>query len=214
MTEARATYLFDPLCGWCYAVAPAIARLAESGALAITPLPVGLFAGPGARPMSADFAAYAWSNDQRIAALTGQPFSEAYRRDVLGPQGGAFDSGPATRLLTWVAGQRPDLELPCMARLQKARFVGGRDLTDPAVLGSVAADLELDRVAAERAVADDPTLAAATEDRIGRGGALMTRLHLGGVPALVLHGPAGDRVVDTRALLGDPAALLAAFAAD
>jgi len=53
------TYLFDPLRGWCY----------------------------GARPMDANFAAYAWANDQRIAQMTGLPFSPAYRDGVLGAGG-------------------------------------------------------------------------------------------------------------------------------
>ena len=46
--------------------------------------------------MDAQFAAYAWQNDQRIARLTGQPFSELYRTEVLRKIGGMFDSAPAT----------------------------------------------------------------------------------------------------------------------
>lgn len=40
--------------------------------------PTGLFAG-GGRTMDAAFADYAWSNDLRIAKLTGQRFTEAWR---------------------------------------------------------------------------------------------------------------------------------------
>jgi hypothetical protein len=40
--------------------------------------------------MDAHFAEFAWQNDQRIARLTGQIFSEAYRKNVLGRTGGAF----------------------------------------------------------------------------------------------------------------------------
>ena len=71
------TYLFDPLCGWCYAAAPVLARLQATPGVQVVLAPTGLFAGAGARPMDAQFAAYAWSNDQRIAQLTGQPFSPA-----------------------------------------------------------------------------------------------------------------------------------------
>ena len=59
-------YLFDPLCGWCYGAAPTVSALLETSGLSIELLPTGLFAGEGARPMSDEFAAYAWSNDQRI----------------------------------------------------------------------------------------------------------------------------------------------------
>lgn len=47
-------YLYDPLCGWCYAAAPGIARLREAG-VTVTPRPTGLFAEPG-RVMTAAFA--------------------------------------------------------------------------------------------------------------------------------------------------------------
>ena len=31
MTDATVTYLFDPLCGWCYGATPMLDRLAASG---------------------------------------------------------------------------------------------------------------------------------------------------------------------------------------
>lgn len=77
------TYLFDPLCGWCYGASPALEGLLQQDGLVLTIIPTGLFAGPGAFPMNAGFAAHAWEADQRIAKLTGQVFSEDYRRNVL-----------------------------------------------------------------------------------------------------------------------------------
>src|SRR2546423_699122 len=93
--DMRVTYLFDPLCGWCYGAAPALGGLAQLDGVSLELMPTGLFAGGGARAMDAQFAAYAWQNDQRIARLTGQPFSDAYRTEVLGKPG-MFDSAPAT----------------------------------------------------------------------------------------------------------------------
>ena len=87
---------FDPLCGWCYGAGPALERLAQLDDVTLDLMPTGLFAGEGARPMDAQFAAYAWQNDERIARLTGQPFSEIYCSRVLGHAGGMFDSAPAT----------------------------------------------------------------------------------------------------------------------
>lgn len=51
------TYLFDPLCGWCYAAAPALKFLQGQEGVAVVLAPTGLFAGAGARPMDAQFAA-------------------------------------------------------------------------------------------------------------------------------------------------------------
>src|SRR5579859_8028319 len=93
-------YLFDPLCGWCYGAMPAVSDLIQTTDIAVELLPSGLFSGGGARPMDDDFAAYAWFNDQRIARLTGQRFTEQYHRRVLGDPQRLFDSGPATVALT------------------------------------------------------------------------------------------------------------------
>ena len=96
------TYLFDPLCGWCYGASPAIQRLGQEATITLELAPTGLFSG-GGRVMSADFADFAWSNDIRIGKLTGQTFSEAYRSQVLGQHGTRFDSSAASLALTAVA---------------------------------------------------------------------------------------------------------------
>ena len=49
------TYLFDPLCGWCYGAAPAILRLAKDPSVSLALAPTGLFSG-GGRTMDAAFA--------------------------------------------------------------------------------------------------------------------------------------------------------------
>src|SRR5690242_9054966 len=43
------TYLFDPLCGWCYGACPVLDRLALLGDATLELMPTGLFAGEGAR---------------------------------------------------------------------------------------------------------------------------------------------------------------------
>ncbi|MCS4229363.1 protein-disulfide isomerase-like protein with CxxC motif [Stenotrophomonas chelatiphaga] len=79
MPQNTLLYLFDPLCGWCYGAAPALDALTNHPSIELMLLPSGLFTGRGARPQNRQWADYAWANDQRIAALTGQVFSEAYR---------------------------------------------------------------------------------------------------------------------------------------
>eukprot|EP01041_Mallomonas_annulata_P029412 gene29412-51407_t len=127
--------------------------------------PTGLFAGAGARPMDAQFAAYAWANDQRIQQLTGQPFTQAYRDKILGAEGGRFDSGPATLALTAVAQTAPERELDALHALQHARYVDGRDNTDPAVIAEVLRALGLQQ-AATLALSPDTALQRATADGV------------------------------------------------
>ena len=43
----RVTYLFDPLCGWCYGAGPALERLAQLDDVTLELMPTGLFAGEG-----------------------------------------------------------------------------------------------------------------------------------------------------------------------
>lgn len=204
---AHATYLFDPLCGWCYGAAPVLERLAADAELAITYLPTGLFAGSGARAMDAAFAAYAWRNDERIAAMTGQPFSAAYRDRVLGVPGW-FDSGPATLALTAVAQTAADREAEALRAIQAARFVQGHDVTDLAVLSETLRGLGLVE-AADRLTRPDDALRTACAARVQQGQAAMRRFGANGVPAMLAGSGEERRLVPANALFGDAGALAA-----
>ena len=45
------TYLFDPLCGWCYGASATLKSLAEQPGLVVKLLPTGLFSRPDAPRM-------------------------------------------------------------------------------------------------------------------------------------------------------------------
>ena len=181
MPNVTVTYLFDPLCGWCYAAAPALKFLQAQEGVEVVLAPTGLFAGAGARPMDAQFAAYAWANDQRIQQLTGQPFTQAYRDQILGAEGGRFDSGPATLALTAVAQTAPERELDALHALQHARYVDGRDNTDPAVIADVLRATGLQE-AADLALAPDTALQRATAERTTTAQAMLRAVGARGVP--------------------------------
>ena len=203
------TYLFDPLCGWCYAAAPALKFLQAQEGVEVVLAPTGLFAGAGARPMDAQFAAYAWANDQRIQQLTGQPFTQAYRDKILGAEGGRFDSGPATLALTAVAQTAPERELDALHALQHARYVDGRDNTDPAVIAEVLRALGLQQ-AATLALSPDTALQRATADRTATAQAMLRAVGARGVPQLVVTGQSGALwLLGGDALLGPREQLLA-----
>jgi putative protein-disulfide isomerase len=187
--SAPITYLFDPFCGWCYGAAPQIARIREAlGDQAIQGLPVGLFAGEHAQPMNAEFRDYAWSNDQRIAAMTGQVFSPAYFDGVLSDFDAPLDSGPPTLAFAVADLLRRGSGLALLDRMQRARFVEGRNLTSTETLLDLAGELGHDR-ARFRTALEGPDGAAALKTALDHVEILMRRLRLRGVPALaVLHG--------------------------
>ena len=166
------TYLLDPLCGWCYAAAPALKYLQGVEGIEVALAPTGLFAGAGARPMDAQFAAYAWANDQRIQQLTGQLFTQAYRDHILGAANRRFDSGPATLALTAVAQTAPDRELEALHALQHARYVEGRDTADAAVIADVLISLGL-QAAADLLRKSHDALRAALLERVAAARATM-----------------------------------------
>lgn len=193
------TYLFDPLCGWCYGAAATLEKLAARPGVMVELAPTGLFAGDGARPMDEAFAAYAWSNDERIARLTGQPFSQVYRRDVLGDRTRPFDSAPATLALVAVALVAPERELEALKAVQKTRYVEGGDVTDAATLSQVLRSLKLD-AAADRLAEPDDALLASNRERIEAARTAMRRFGATGVPALIVGIGDNRRILQASAL--------------
>jgi len=201
------TYLFDPLCGWCYGASPTVQRLGRREDLRFELVPTGLFSGRGARAMDATFAAYAWSNDERIEGLTGQPFTQAYRTQVLDKPGSRFDSTAATLALTAVALTSPEHELATLKLLQEARYVHGLDTSTVPVAAQLLSDTGL-TAAADRLVATDPALLAANRERIRKAQALMQTFGAQGVPAMVVTDQSGSRLLRGDVLYGRSESLL------
>lgn len=206
------TYLFDPLCGWCYGASPALGRLSAQEEFSVELVPTGLFAGAGAFPMNPGFAAHAWDADQRIAKLTGQRFTEAYRTKVLENPESRVDSGPATLALTAVRLTAPEREFEALKVIQQVRYVDGRDNGDPAVIADVLASLGL-TAAAARFDAPDDELQSANGARIAEGAAEMRRFGARGVPTLIAGAGRERRIVDSSALYGGIDTLISALRA-
>ncbi len=179
-------YLYDPLCGWCYGAMPALAALRSGGAVRIELLPTGLFSGTGARVMDADFAAFAWSNDQRIERASGQPFTEAYRVGVLADRTQLFDSGPATRALAAVACTDPGKEYEVLKAIQQARYGLGHDVTSVPVLADLLRALGLDEAAALIAHPSGD-LIVANDARITKAQIALQAFGARGVPTFILE---------------------------
>lgn len=191
-------YLYDPLCGWCYGASPGLDKLAAEPQNRITLQPTGLFSRSG-RVMDAEFAAYAWGNDRRIAQLTGLEFSETYRTQVLGAAGEAFDSWYLVQAMTAVAQTAPEKQRGMLKAFQTARYVDGRQTADAEV---VAAILTENGLAEAAALLDTPDLLAAAEQEIQAGQAWMQQYGLRGVPALLVRAQneSGWRAADSSVL--------------
>lgn len=206
------SYVFDPLCGWCYGAIETVSVLSGIPAVQLHLMPSGLFSGPGARPMDDAFAAFAWSNDQRIERLTGQAFSERYRDQVLADRRQMFDSGPASIALTAVALTAPERELEALEAIQRARFVEGLDVTKPETLAALLHAHGLDQAAA---LLTEPgsRLVEAHRARVARAQALLQAFGARGVPAFILEDDSGRRLLDGSSVHANPQSFLEQFAA-
>ncbi|MGR3807258.1 putative protein-disulfide isomerase [Pasteurella testudinis DSM 23072] len=185
MAAVKLTYLFDPLCGWCYGASPAVSEIAKHKEIELQLLPTGLFSG-GERSMNAEFSQYAWSNDQRIQTLTGQLFSDIYYQNVLQAFGTPFNSFAMVQALTAV---QPEQRLTALSAMQQARYVAGRNVTDLAVLAEILRENGFGD-AAEKLFSENNKQSAV--EWIQTGQQLAAKLGIQGVPALLLHTENGE----------------------
>ncbi|UVK50485.1 DsbA family protein [Mesorhizobium sp. AR02] len=211
MSNSDVTYLFDPLCGWCYGATPMLDRLSASG-VRLALLPTGLFSGAGARPMDEGFAAHAWANDQRIERLTGQTFTQAYQHNVLNIRGTLLDSHAATLGISAAGLEDPSRRLTALKAIQRARYVDGRDIVTVEGVAGVLADAGMADAAA---TLKKPTeiLLTAHGELVGRGRALFQRLRADGVPSLAVVRNDTPQLIGSNALFGSFDNLLAHIAA-
>lgn len=209
-------YLFDPLCGWCYASAPALEYLAKTCPQKLELLPSGLFSEAGARTITAQWATHAWTNDQRIAALTGQRFSESYH--ALLQSHARFDSQYLNRALTACREIAPAAEAGLLRELQIARYVDGLDTSRSEVVAQISQGYALKHqldftrhITAERLTADG-ALQHITDQRINSVKTLMDSLGVSGVPLLLATAGGKTQAISGHSLYGGPTAIRHALA--
>lgn len=196
-------YLYDPLCGWCYGAMPAIHALADLGDCIVEPVPSGLFAGTPDKRIDAEMASHIEQADARIAGMSGQRFSDLYRRKVLANPDMPFDSRPATEALTAVSVWDITRELDALHALQRERFVAGRDISNREVIAqALAASLGDDAEAWRKRLAH-PELPAVTDKRIARAKKVMKSIGMSGVPALVWPSEQGLRLLPGQWLFNE-----------
>lgn len=189
-------YLFDPLCGWCYGASPAIRRLAQR--FKLEAFATGLFADTG-RTADSGFAEYAWENDMRIQALTGQAFGENYRRNVL-QNGGEFNSRALSEACYALIGHRPEQWTADLALLQKARYEDGMDTSQRQTVSRILKDNGLGAIADVMATQENTDRTTAW---IRQGQALAQRFGVQGVPLLIARTEHGFTVIPGQLLYRD-----------
>jgi len=177
-------YIFDPMCGWCYAAAPLVDAARSVPGLKVEFHGGGMMTGANRRPITAQWRDYVMPHDRRIAELTGQPFGEGYFEGLLRDIGAVMDSEPPTTAVLAAEALRSGGGLDMIHRLQRAHYVEGRRIADLDVLTSVAAELGFDAEAFASAFAR--LSGEATSRHIAESRQLLQRAGGQGFPTFVL----------------------------
>ncbi|AZZ94241.1 DsbA family protein [Hahella sp. KA22] len=196
-------YFYDPICGWCYAAAPLIRKAREL--MPVNLRAGGLMIGANRQPVNESLRRYVMPHDQRIQALTGQPFGDAYFNGLLRDQDAVFDSEPPIRAVLAAESLGGDA-LAMLHRLQQAHYVEGERIADLATLTRLAQSIGLD---GERFTAQMSVNASSAAAHIQATRREMTRLSLRGYPSLALIIDGSVVPVTVGPYLGKPDAFAA-----
>ncbi len=205
-TTATLHYLYDPLCGWCYAAAPLVQAAQAVSGLALALHAGGMMAGAQRQPVTPALRNYVMPHDRRIHALTGQPFGDAYFNGLLCDPQAVFDSEPPiTAILAAAAlsaGAPQDLAPAMLKRIQQAHYVEGRQIARPEVLATLAAELGMTPQAFDAAYS--AAAGAPVARHIDDSRRLLDALGGRGFPTFALETEGGYRVLDFGPYLGKP----------
>lgn len=195
-------YVFDPLCGWCYAAAPLVEAVRGLDGLKIALHSGGMMVGEYRQKIDNHWRDYVMPHDQRIAQLTGQPFGEAYFEGLLRDTGAVMDSEPPTTAIL-AAEELGGRGLDMLHAIQRAHYVDGRRIADQQVLAELASGLALDAEAFQGSFAR--LSGAATHEHFKASRSVLQQLEGQGFPTLALESGDGRMTrIDVGSWLGRP----------
>jgi putative protein-disulfide isomerase len=136
-------YIFDPLCGWCYAASPLVrATMHElSEVVALRLHPGLLFEDPV--NLGASWRHHIVQADQHIHQLSGVRFGGAYFERIKHAEPLIFASSPPAAAVLAAEQLGASAGLDMLEAIQLAHYEAGLDVCDPQQLRSIAAQLSL-----------------------------------------------------------------------
>lgn len=171
-------YVGDPMCSWCWGSAPTLTKLQEQYPIPLRVVMGGLRTGANAEPMDAEARRRLATYWEDVAQRTGQPFSTA----SLERDGWRYDTEPSCRAVVTMRELTPHDTLRWVARLHRAFYVEGVDLTDPTVFPHLLGGFDVDRGRFAELFADDAIARRTRQDVQG------ARLHgATGFPTVLLR---------------------------
>ncbi|MBB6584838.1 DsbA family protein [Ralstonia solanacearum] len=181
--NATLHYLYDPFCGWCYASAPVISAIQSLPGLTIQAHGLGMLSGEHTRWMAPDWRDFVRPHEQRIHALSGQPFGAAYTEGVQERTDVRLDSSPPIAAML-AAESLAGRGIEMLKRLQVAYYQEGRSIAETPVILELAAEIGLDTTAFAKVF--DTVSREQVKAHLETTQDLLHRLQVRGVPAFAL----------------------------
>jgi len=145
-------YFADPMCSWCWGFSPVMAQVCtKTEGQADLVVMLG-----GLRPftdhaMTDKDKSYVRNHWEHVHEASGQPFDFGFfERD-----GFIYDTEPACRAVVAARRLGPNFAHPMLARLHKAFYAEGRDVTDSETLADLACEVGMQRDEFLREYMDD-----------------------------------------------------------
>ena len=169
-------YVYDLLCGWCYAATPMV------DATAAACIPLSLQGGGLWAALAREKLACIRQSDARIGALSGQRFGGAYLDGLLGDDATVFWSQPTIAAVLAAGEVESGAERQMLHAIQKTHYIAGLRVVEPDGLTAVVAGIGLDQGAFAAAFSPD-----AAAEHIERTRGFMAQSGLRGFPGFVLE---------------------------
>lgn len=199
--SARLHYIYDPLCGWCYAASPLVWAARAIAGLTVHIHGGGMWVGDGRRSVTPQLREYVTPHNARITQLTGQPFGAAFTDGLLLKTGVLLDSEPPTAAIL-AAEALTHQGLDMLRSLQRAFYVDGQNLAELTPLVEAARDLGLN--AAAFATEFERQMAGPVQEHISESRRLLNQVGGAGFPTFAMEVNGDLRVLDVSRYLGQP----------
>ena len=139
--ERELIYVGDPMCSWCWGIAPELEALVESHPeLPLRIVVGGLRPGPNAQTVGPELAGYLAHHWEEVERRSGQPFDQA----LLDDHGWLYDTEHACRAVVVMRELAPHETFRFFQRLQQAFYAEGKAVWDPEIYGELIEGFDVD----------------------------------------------------------------------
>ncbi|MBS0332177.1 MAG: DsbA family protein [Proteobacteria bacterium] len=142
MTSPHLIYFSDPMCSWCYGFSPVVEEIRRTFGRS---LPIRIVMGglrPGTEaPMTEEAKLEVANHWVHVHEVTGLPFDGS----GMAAPGFIYDTDPAARAVVVARREGEEMAAAVLARIQKAFYAEGRDVTKAATLAEIAEEMGLER---------------------------------------------------------------------